>query len=160
MKAEKLARKAFHLHSPALFLLWLNTVLGVVLALTPFVLFPVCAELKPDGTPMKCWYSGIFITIMGIAAVAFALLSILGKLPVVFTILSAAAALMCWLVPNGIIGLTGENWACGLCADPSHACRAVTLPALGTLVVAIVIVSVAALIFMFVQPALGRMSRR
>ena len=133
------------------FLLWLNAGLGAVLALTPFVLFPVCAELKPDGTPMKCWYSGIFITIMGALIVAFSLMSLWGKRPAVFMILSAAAALMSWLVPNGIVTLAGEGWACGLCADSSHACRAVTLPALGVLVSGVVLVSVFVLILNFVQ---------
>ena len=63
------------------FLLWLNAALGAVLALTPFVLFPVCTEPRPDGTPMKCWYSGVFITIMGVLLVAFSLMSLWGKLP-------------------------------------------------------------------------------
>ena len=133
------------------FLLWLNAVLGAALALTPFVLFPVCAELKPDGTPMKCWYSGVFITIMGALIVAFALMSLRGKLPIVFTVLSAAAALMSWLVPNGIVTLAGEGWACGLCADSAHACRAVTLPALGVLVAVVPLVSAAVLTLNFVQ---------
>lgn len=132
-------------------LLWLNAALGAALALTPFILFPVCAEPGPDGTPMKCWYSGIFITVMGVLIAGFALMSLRGKLPIVFTVLSAAAALMCWLVPNGIVTLAGEGRACGLCADPGHACRAVTLPALGVLVPGVVLVSVFVLILNFVQ---------
>ncbi len=132
-------------------LLCLNAALGAALALTPFILFPVCAEPGPDGTPMKCWYSGIFITVMGVLIAGFALMSLRGKLPIVFTVLSAAAALMCWLVPNGIVTLAGEGWACGLCADPGHACRAVTLPALGVLVPGVVLVSVFVLILNFVQ---------
>lgn len=134
--------------------------LGAILALTPFILFPVCAEPRPDGTPMKCWYSGIFITVMGVLIAGFALMSLRGKLPIVFTVLSAAAALMCWLVPNGIVSLAGNGWACGLCADPGHACRAVTLPALGCIVTAIIIVSAAALVLKFVLPESDRVRRR
>ncbi len=139
MKAQKL-------------LLWLNAGLGAVLALTPFILFPVCAELRPDGTPMKCWYSGIFITVMGVLTVGFSLMALWGKLPAVFALLSAAAALMCWLVPNGIVTIAGETWACGLCADPNHACRAVTSPALAVIVPLAVLVSVFFLVLRFVQP--------
>ena len=42
----------------------LNAILGVVLALTPFVLFPVCGPM-PNGKHMMCHYSGIFIAGMG-----------------------------------------------------------------------------------------------
>ena len=38
----------------------LNLLLGAVLALTPFVLFPVCGPM-PNGKYMMCHYSGIFI---------------------------------------------------------------------------------------------------
>ena len=44
----------------------LNALLGVVLALTPFVLFPVCGPM-PNGKYMMCHYSGIFIA--GIRAI-------------------------------------------------------------------------------------------
>ena len=135
------------------FLSLMNAILGAALALAPFVLFPVCSEPRPDGTPMNCWYSGVFITIMGIVLLVFSLLSLWGKLPALFTALSIAAAAMCWLVPNGAINLSGEGWACGLCARPDHACRAATAPALGVLVTASVFICVVALILNFVQPA-------
>ena len=50
-------------------------------------------------------------------------------------------------VTSGTITLSGENWACGLCADPSHACRAVTLPALGALVAAVILVFACCMLF-------------
>ncbi|MCR5347674.1 MAG: DUF4418 family protein [Fretibacterium sp.] len=133
------------------FLLGLNAVLGAALALTPFVLFPVCADPKPDGTPMFCWYSGIFITAMGVVVLILSLLSLRGKLTAFFAVLSAAAALMSWLVPNRTVSIAGTGWACGLCADPTHACRAVTLPALGVLVTAVILVSIAVLLWNFVK---------
>ena len=86
----------------------INAALGAHLTLMPFVLFPVCAELKPDGTPMKCWYSGIFITVMGVLIAGFALMSLRGKLPIVFTVLSAAAALMLF------VGAPLAAWYLGL----------------------------------------------
>ena len=142
------------------FLSLLNAILGVALSLTPFVLFPVCAEPRPDGTPMNCWYSGVFLTVMGIVVVAFSLLSFWGKLPALFTVLSAVAAVMCWLVPNRIISLAGEGWACALCSRPDHACRAVTAPVLGVLVMASALICVAALVLNFVQPAPAGERRR
>ena len=95
-------------------------ILSLALVLTPFVIFPVCENLKPDGSHMGCWYSGIFITSMGILIFIFAFLALMKKFPVIFSILSGAAAVICWLVPNRIF----EIPPCSLCGDFSHACRA------------------------------------
>lgn len=126
---------------------WANIVLGTILALTPFVLFPVCQSSKIDGSNMNCFYSGIFVTVLGVSIAAFSFV----KYRVISAVLSSCAGVACWLVPNGVIRIAGENWACGLCADPTHACRAVTMPAVGVLVALIVAVNVISLIVNFVR---------
>ena len=127
----------------------LNAALGLALTLTPFCLFPVCGGTQPDGSPMSCWYSGVLIA--GLGAVAL-ILSLLGMwirvLSIPSWIASSFAALLCWLIPNGIVRV--DLFAFGLCGDAEHACRAVTMPAVGAFAVAVVLVSVVGLILNFV----------
>ena len=128
-----------------------SIILGLIMALTPFLIFPVCDGMKPDGTPMNCFYSGMFIASMGLFVAIFSLTSMRSKLHSIFVIFSGACAVSAWLVPNGIIHVAGSNWACGLCANPEHSCRALTLPAVGVLAIVIVVLCVVALIFDFVK---------
>lgn len=112
---------------------------GLILALSPFVLFPVCNDTRPDGAFMGCFYLGVFITLMGVLIILFALIAILEKFSSLCVIFSGICAVMCWLVPNGIIKISGSKWACGLCANPEHSCRALTLPAVGIIAALIII---------------------
>ena len=112
---------------------------GLILALSPFVLFPVCDNMRPDGNFMGCFYSGVFITFMGVLIVLFAIIAICKKFSTLCVIFSGICAVLCWLVPNGIIKISGSNWACGLCANPEHSCRALTLPAVGIIALLIII---------------------
>ena len=121
----------------------LDAVLGLCLALIPFVLFPVC-EVK--DSPMGCFYSGVFITVMGMLVIAFSLLALRKKFRSLSVILAGSCAILSWLVPNRIITFS----LCSLCADPSHACRASAMPAAGIIIAAIVILSSAALILDFI----------
>ena len=132
-------------------LLIVNAVLGVLLSAVPFVLFPVCSNLKPDGIPMNCFYSGIFITIMGVLIVIFSLIALQKKLFLFSDLLSLICALMCWLVPNEIIRLSGTGWACSLCGNPEHACRASTMQSVIILISLIIILNFAVLLINFVK---------
>ena len=134
----------------------LNALLGVVLALTPFVLFPVCGPM-PDGKYMMCHYSGIFIAGMGALIVVLSLLALRGsrKRRGMFLsgVLSIAAALLCYLVPMRILVIGDKatmGWECGLCKAADMACRTATMPAVTVLVSALVLVNVVALIHGFV----------
>ncbi len=122
----------------------INAFAGVILALIPFVLFPVCESLRPDGTHMACWYSGIFITIAG---VVIAILSCVKRLRAVSFIASICLAVSCWLVPHKIIEIS----PLGLCANVSHSCRAEMMPAVGVIVCVVVCVNFAGLIMGFVR---------
>ena len=125
----------------------LNALSGIILILLPFVIFPVCGTLKSDGTHMSCFYSGVFISCMGFLIVIFSCLAMFKKkfFSVSFFI-SDFLALSCWLVPNKILNIEGI----GLCANPSHACRASTMNAVLVMIIFIVILSFAALTLKFV----------
>ena len=84
---------------------WANIVLGIILALTLFVLFPVCQSLKIDGSNMNCFYSGIFVTVLGVSIAAFSFV----KCRVISAMLSSCAGIACWFVPNGVFTLLGKT---------------------------------------------------
>lgn len=137
-------------------LLILNLLLGAALALTPFVLFPVCGPM-PDGKHMMCHYSGILITGMGALIVVLSLLALWGhrkrRIAPLSGVLSIAAALLCYLAPMRILVIgdkAGLGWECGLCKAADMACRTATMPAVIVLVSALVLVNVVALIHGFV----------
>ena len=133
----------------------LNALLGVVLALTPFVLFPVCGPM-PNGKYMMCHYSGIFITGMGALIVVLSLLALWGHRKWAASlsgVLSIVAALLSYLVPMRIVVIGNKatmGWECGLCKAADMACHTVTMPAVTVLVSALVLVNVVALIHGFV----------
>lgn len=135
------------------FLRFANILLGTLLSLVPFILFPVCENLKPDGSHMNCFYSGIFITSTGILIFAFAVLKLKKILPSILSILSVLCAAVCWFVPNEIIKIAGGTWACGLCSVSEHACRASTLPAVGITLILIIIVNIIEIILNFIKGA-------
>lgn len=134
----------------------LNLLLGAVLALTPFVLFPVCGPM-PNGKHMMCHYSGIFIAGMGALIVVLSLLALWGHrkrwAASLSGILSIVAALLCYLVPMRTLVIEDKatmGWECGLCKAADMACHTTTMPAVTVLVSALVLVNVVALIHGFV----------
>ena len=52
------------------FINFIVLLLGVVLALTPFIIAPVCPAMA-NGMRMSCYYSGLFATYVGIGIVLF-----------------------------------------------------------------------------------------
>ncbi len=107
-----------------------SALLGALLVLAPSSFAPVC-ETAVNGARMSCWYSGAFVAGAGAFILFLALGSLprhLGKLRTLAAFAVIAAASACMLVPTGVIPVAGDGWACGLCGDPAHACRAVTMP--------------------------------
>lgn len=104
---------------------------------------------------MKCYYSGLFVVGMGAVILFFALIALLrrgrGWLAVLASLVAIAAAVACLLVPAGVIPLRGAGWVCGLCGDPTHACRAVTMPLVRKIAAAIVAVNAFSLVWAFVK---------
>ncbi len=128
--------------------LWAGLVLSVVLGLTPHVLAPVCQMSRPDGTPMMCYYSAIFIAVIAGVAALISLIAILTKKKVwnytsyIFVFLSGVLS---YLVPNRIIPIgdkTVAGWEFGLCRNAQMACREHTMPLITILMVLMIVVSV------------------
>lgn len=110
-------------------------ILGLLIALGPKVLFPVCAGLKDDGTPMKCFYTSQVTIGLGMGIIMFGLMIMLlkeksGKL--VSSIGVLFLTMMTYLVPNALIGV---------CKTETMACRMLTLPALNIISLVSLIVS-------------------
>lgn len=132
---------------------------GGVLALTPFVLFPVCQVKMANGKPMMCYYSGIFITIMGSLIVVFMILNFIVKKKLVWNItyvLSIVAGIVSYMVPERIIKIGDKEtlgWQCGLCMK-GHAgmtCNSSTMPAIKIIVPIVVILGLVGLFINFTR---------
>ncbi len=126
-----------------------NLLLGLALALAPFVLAPVCEAAAPHGGHMKCWYSAVLITVVGAASAMLSLLCLVrgGKGAFFAVLFGAAAACVCWLVPEGVFSVGGAGW----CADTAHACREGTRPLVLKLAGALGLTDLIGLVLLFVK---------
>ena len=80
-------------------------VLGIILALTPFVIAPVCPAMA-NGMRMSCYYSGLLATYVGIGIVITSLISIFVNnkvVNIVLNIVNILAGLSVHLIPHKII---------------------------------------------------------
>lgn len=126
--------------------------LGLILVLTPYQLFPVCGIPAPDGTPMKCAYSAKLFIGMGVIILLVNLVAILRRKKALYSLAytaTAVAAFISYALPKQLIKVGNKKtmgWEIGLCAKADHGCRLHTLPALEVLVPVLIIGAVIALI--------------
>lgn len=109
----------------------LQILLGLVTALLPFVLYPVCGPMK-NGHYMSCHYSAILVTIAGVVLIALGLVQLLkgGVLWARITsVLQLLIALACYLIPHRIIPVKygynakkGMDLFLGICGNPKMPC--------------------------------------
>lgn len=135
-------------------MLVVNAVLGAIIALAPFKLFPVCTAMAKDGNPMKCYYSGWLFVALGSFIVVISLLALLVRHKrglVSFTfLLTALSAAACWIIPKGLIKLGDRaemGWECGLCRMDSMSCHTVTMPVITKIVIVLVVLNVLMLLY-------------
>ena len=104
--------------------------LGVILALTPFVIAPVCPPMA-NGMRMSCYYSGILATGVGIGIIVTSLISIFVNnkiINVILSIINIIAGICVHLIPNKIIkisigmGKDGNPRFMGYCMKDSMEC--------------------------------------
>lgn len=104
--------------------------LGVVLALTPFVIAPVCPAMA-NGMRMSCYYSGLLATYVGIGVVVISLISIFVNNKIINIILAGInviAGVSVHLIPNKIlkisigVGKDGAPRFMGYCMKDSMEC--------------------------------------
>ena len=124
----------------AKFLNFLILISGVTLALTPFILFPVCEGLKSDGSRMICFNSAILITISGALIALSALINFKFK-----NIFIALIALASFIIP------VNNFFNFGLCGSLDHDCQAVMMPKAGMLIALIILISFINLILNFLS---------
>ena len=55
------------------------------------------------------------------------------------------------ILKRKVVHIAGTGWAVGLCGMANHACRAVTMPVVGWIVLAIVLIGIAGLVSSFVE---------
>ena len=109
----------------------LHAALGLLLALTPFVLWPVCDRLTPDGGHMACYYSGLMAVCLGASVVALDALYVLSRsraARLVSCVVALVVPALMHALAIGALRISGDGWAIGLCGMDTMACRAVTVP--------------------------------
>lgn len=99
-------------------------IIGLLVALGPKFIFPVCAGLKDDGTPMKCFYTSRVMICIGIGVIMFGIMLMLLKEKTAKLVCSIGIlflSMMTYLTANVLIGV---------CNTVTMRCRMLTLPAL------------------------------
>ncbi|HNQ25850.1 MAG TPA: DUF4418 family protein [Methanospirillum sp.] len=119
----------------------LLVILGIVIILTPWVLFPVCEVEGMYLTtsagvqmPMKCGWTARAETAMG------ALIIVMGGLLVARHTPETRQAVGLFNVAAGILVVLFPTYLIGMCRLADHPCRQLTLPALEVLGVIVIII--------------------
>ena len=142
------------------FINFIVLLLGVVLALTPFIIAPVCPAMA-NGMRMSCYYSGLLVTYVGTGIVITSLISILLNnkvINIVLTIINAIAGVCVHLIPNKIIkisigaGKDGTPRFMGYCMKDTMECiKHHTFTIVSILGIAVSIISIMYLIYIFIK---------
>ncbi len=137
-----------------------SIIISLVITLTPFLLFPVCSGLLPNGSHMKCHYTGIFVTILGSVMTIILIINLLMKKKI-FSYISYTVAIIItsfmYMAPHQIIKLGDKmklGWEVGFCRMAMRdgrvmTCFTKTQPMLNILIPVMILVSVIAIILVF-----------
>lgn len=113
---------------------------GILLAFTPFTLFPVCTKLMKNGGHMACYYSGKLIVAMGIVIAVCSVWMMLKpskKTSLIGHLIIFVASFACYALPHRLIGVGNmqqDGWMIGLCKDPMMQCNHTTMPSVHIIV--------------------------
>lgn len=134
--------------------------LGAILALTPFIIAPVCPPMA-NGMRMSCYYSGLLATGVGIGIIITSIISIFVKnkvINVILYIVNVVAGLSVHLIPNKIIkisigmGKDGNPRFMGYCMKDSMECiKHNTFTIVSILGIAIAIVSAIYIVYVLIK---------
>lgn len=111
-------------------------IIGVLIALGPKLLFPVCAGLKDDGTPMKCFYTSNVTLGLGLGIVMFGIMLCMMKevsARIISTMGVVFMSVMTYLTTHVLIGV---------CKTATMPCKMLTLPALNILSIGLILLVV------------------
>lgn len=134
--------------------------LGVILALTPFVIAPVCPPMA-NGMRMSCYYSGLLATGVGIGIIVTSLISIFVNnkiINVILSIINIIAGICVHLIPNKIIkisigmGKDGNPRFMGYCMKDSMECiKHNTFTIVSVLGISIAIISLIYVVYVLIK---------
>lgn len=134
--------------------------LGVVLALTPFVIAPVCPAMA-NGMRMSCYYSGLLATYVGIGVVITSLISIFVNNKIINIILAGInviAGVSVHLIPNKIfkisigVGKDGAPRFMGYCMKDSMECiKHNTFTIVSIVGISIAVISLLYIVYTFIK---------
>ena len=112
------------------------TLLGLLTALIPTVIFKVCAAM--DGKFMKCHWTSQVEVALGITVLALGLLIILAKENAASSAYAAASAV------NGVLVILIPTVVIGVCGSADMPCNSGTKPALiiaGALIIVVALIN-------------------
>ncbi len=138
----------------------ISVIVSLVITLTPFVLFPVCSGTLPNGSHMKCYYTGIFVTALGAVMTLILLINLLSKKKICSYssyILAIVFSSLMYIVPHQVIKLGDKmklGWEVGFCRMAMKdgkvmTCFTKTAPALNILIPTMILISIVAIILVF-----------
>ncbi len=139
----------------------INLIMSLIITLTPFVLVPVCRGTLPNGTHMKCFYSAIFITALGAVMTIIYAINVFSKKKICSYATNAIAIVITtamYIVPHQIIKLGDKmklGWEVGFCRmamknGKEMTCFTNTQPTLNILIPIMILLSIIAIIFVFI----------
>ncbi len=127
-------------------------VLGAIVIFAPNYLFPMCTKLRPDGTPMSCYYTARLIMPLGMVLVAtniFAFMKRKKKVYYLSALVSLIVGFVGYALPNRIIpvgNMKTMGWQIGYCMKEMMQCNHTLKPALNMIMPLVMLISVALLI--------------
>lgn len=134
--------------------------LGAILALTPFVIAPVCPVMA-NGMRMSCYYSGLLATFVGIGIIITSLISIFINnkiLTIILSVINAIAGISVHLIPNKIIkisigaGKDGTPRFMGYCMKDTMECiKHNTFTIVSVLGISIAVISLLYIVYIFIK---------
>lgn len=134
--------------------------LGAILALTPFVIAPVCPVMA-NGMRMSCYYSGLLATFVGIGIIITSLISIFINnkiLTIILSVINAIAGISVHLIPNKIIkisigaGKDGTPRFMGYCMKDTMECiKHNTFTIVSVLGILISVISILYIVYIFIK---------
>ncbi len=127
-------------------------VLGVIIALAPHQLFPICSKLRPDGTPMSCFYTAKLVLPLGIVLAVFGAFAFWKNKKSVYYLSSVVAIVVGFVgyaLPNRIIpigSMKTMGWQIGYCMKETMICNATIKPALNIIMPLVLLLGIGLII--------------
>lgn len=111
----------------------LIAVIGLLLFFTPFGIAQVCDKVMDNGKPMKCYWMGETIRMLGVAIV------LIGVLMLIFARFAQGLAISS--IVMGVCSICLAWFVVGTCSSPTMPCNVYTRPTITILSALLIVVS-------------------